>query len=73
MKIPKKGAIYSINEGNANLWNEPISKYIYSKKFPSQNEKPYSLRYVGSMVSDVHRTLLYGGVFLYPEDKKVYF
>ena len=33
--------------------------------------KPYSLRYVGSMVADVHRTLLYGGVFMYPADKKV--
>jgi fructose-1,6-bisphosphatase len=34
------------------------------------NGKPYSLRYVGSMVADVHRTLLYGGIFMYPADKK---
>ena len=72
MKIPKKGVIYSINEGNAAVWDEPITKYIQEKKFPTkEGKKPYSLRYVGSMVADVHRTILYGGIFLYPGDKKV--
>jgi len=70
IKIPTRGAIYSINEGNANAWEEPITKYIHSKKFPEKGQKAYSLRYIGSMVADVHRTLLYGGIFLYPADKK---
>lgn len=70
IKIPKRGVIYSINEGNAGAWEEPITKYIHSKKFPGPGEKGYSLRYIGSMVADVHRTLLYGGIFLYPADKK---
>jgi len=69
IKIPKRGKIYSINEGNARHWDEPITKYIESKKFPPEGKSAYSLRYIGSMVADVHRTLLYGGIFLYPADK----
>jgi len=68
--IPDSGAIYSINEGNAQHWHQPITDYVQSKKFPAEGEKAHALRYVGSMVADVHRTLLYGGVFLYPSDKK---
>jgi hypothetical protein len=49
--------------------NRPVTKYLESIKYPS-NGKPYSARYIGSMVADVHRTLLYGGIFGYPEDKK---
>lgn len=69
IKIPKRGKIYSINEGNAGVWEEPITKYVHDKKFPAEGKKAYSLRYIGSMVADVHRTLLYGGIFLYPADK----
>lgn len=47
----------------------PVISYLESIKFPS-NGKPYSARYIGSMVADVHRTLLYGGIFGYPDDKK---
>ena len=43
--------------------------YLESIKYP-KNGKPYSARYIGSMVADVHRTLLYGGIFGYPDDKK---
>jgi fructose-1,6-bisphosphatase I len=70
IRIPERGAYYSINEGNASAWEEPITKYVHSKKFPEKGQKGYSLRYIGSMVADVHRTLLYGGIFLYPADKK---
>ena len=70
LKIPSRGNIYSINEGNACHWDEAITKYIHSKKFPTSGNS-YSLRYVGSMVADVHRTILYGCIFLYPGDKKV--
>jgi len=50
-------------------WTEPIKEYINAKKFPTSGN-PFSLRYIGSMVADVHRTILYGGIFLYPGDKK---
>lgn len=70
IKIPKKGKIYSVNEGNAKNWDVSTSKYVENCKFPKDGSSPKSLRYVGSMVADVHRTLLYGGVFLYPADKK---
>ncbi|GAA5875471.1 hypothetical protein JCM16303_000641 [Sporobolomyces ruberrimus] len=69
IRIPNRGKIYSFNEGNALFFHEPVTKYLDSIKFPS-NGKPYSARYIGSMVADVHRTLLYGGIFGYPEDKK---
>ncbi|XP_042459110.1 fructose-1,6-bisphosphatase, cytosolic-like isoform X2 [Zingiber officinale] len=68
--IPKKGKIYSVNEGNAKNWDRPTTKYVEKCKFPDDGSSPKSLRYVGSMVADVHRTLLYGGIFLYPSDKK---
>jgi fructose-1,6-bisphosphatase I len=69
MRIPARGAIYSINEGNATKWTKPCMEYIQSVKFPAEPRKPYSLRYIGSMVADVHRTIKYGGVFAYPADK----
>jgi len=63
---PKGGKkIFSCNEGNSLQWDAPIVKYVEDCK-----DSGYAARYVGSMVSDVHRTLLYGGVFLYPADKK---
>ncbi|CAN8302602.1 unnamed protein product [Cochlearia groenlandica] len=68
--IPKKGNIYSVNEGNAQNWDGPTTKYVENCKFPKDGSHAKSLRYVGSMVADVHRTLLYGGIFLYPADKK---
>jgi fructose-1,6-bisphosphatase I len=66
--IKSKNPIYSVNEGNSKFWDEKVAKYVNELKFPKEG-KPYSLRYVGSMVADVHRTLLYGGVFMYPADK----
>ncbi|KAJ9675583.1 hypothetical protein PVL29_024485 [Vitis rotundifolia] len=70
IKIPKKGKIYSVNEGNTKNWDAPTTKYVEQCKFPKDGSSPKSLRYIGSMVADVHRTLLYGGIFLYPADKK---
>ncbi|KAE8654376.1 Fructose-1,6-bisphosphatase, cytosolic [Hibiscus syriacus] len=71
IKVPKRGKIYSVNEGNAMNWDEPTTKFVEKCKFPADGSPPRSLRYIGSMVADVHRTLLYGGIFLYPADKKV--
>lgn len=59
---------FSINEGYETTWDTAIKEYIHSKKYP-ENGKPYSARYVGSMVADVHRTIKYGGIFLYPATK----
>ncbi|VDK65793.1 unnamed protein product [Gongylonema pulchrum] len=69
MKIPRKGNIYSVNEGYASKWSKGIQEYVHSRKFPPDDREPMNSRYVGSMVSDVHRTLLYGGIFMYPATK----
>jgi fructose-1,6-bisphosphatase I len=71
-KMGEKGAqkIYSINEGYAKYWDKATTEYVHSKKFPEGKEKPFANRYVGSMVADVHRTILYGGVFMYPATKE---
>lgn len=73
MRLPKQRAIYSVNEGNALYWEDNVKEYFNSLKFP-QGEggsgKPYSARYIGSMVADAYRTLLYGGLFAYPADKQ---
>lgn len=70
IKIPSRGKIYSVNEGNAKNWDPATTEYIESVKFPKDGKPSYSLRYIGSMVADVHRTLFYGGIFIYPADKK---
>jgi len=69
IKIPPRGKIYSFNEGNTMYFHPPVNAYLHSIKFPKTGS-PYSARYIGSMVADVHRTLLYGGIFGYPDDKK---
>jgi len=71
IRIPKKGKIYSMNEGNFSNWDPGMQKYIqYLKEQDKATGRPYSLRYIGTMVGDAHRTLLYGGIFAYPGDKK---
>jgi fructose-1,6-bisphosphatase I len=69
MIFPQDGGkrIYSANEGNSNKWDQPIQDAISVFK---SGEKPYTARYVGSMVADIHRTILYGGIYLYPADAK---
>ena len=72
MKIPTRGKpIYSINEANRWQWNEPLRNYVTAiQKGDGQTGKQYTARYLGSMVGDIHRTLLYGGLFGYPGDTK---
>lgn len=65
MKVPSRGKIYSINEGYSSTWEPAVKEYVESKKNPATG-KPYGARYVGSMVADVHRTVKYGGIFIYP-------
>ncbi len=71
IETPKRSKIYSVNEGNFAKWDERLKKYINELKVkdPSRN-RPYSSRYVGSLVADFHRNLLYGGIFMYPADEK---
>jgi fructose-1,6-bisphosphatase I len=72
MKLPKNPQrIYSVNEGNYARWSDGQKKLIdHWKGLDGSNQKPFSSRYIGSLVADVHRTLLYGGVFMYPGDTK---
>lgn len=71
IRVPEQGDIYSVNEGNYTYWESGIQKYIdYLKSRENHLKKPFSLRYIGSMVADLHRTLLYGGIFMYPPDSK---
>jgi len=71
IQIPESCSIYSMNEAKSWNWDEPMQKVHDGwKKGTGLSAKEYSSRYIGSMVGDVHRTLLYGGVFGYPADKK---
>lgn len=71
MKMPKTRGIYSVNEGNSLYWTAACKEYFESIKYPNDpNAKPYSARYIGSMVADAYRTLCYGGIFAYPADTK---
>lgn len=66
IKIPEKGKIYSINESNDKKWiDKGLKEYVESLK-----DEGYTSRYIGSMVADVHRTLIKGGIFAYPADDK---
>ena len=67
MKCPEMGRIYSINYGNLNHYQEGVRKYTESCQGKNEsNGGPYTHRYIGSMVSDVHRNLIKGGIFMYP-------
>jgi fructose-1,6-bisphosphatase I len=68
---PDKGRIYSVNEGNYARWVDGVKRYVdYLKETDHQNGRPYSSRYVGSLVADFHRNLLYGGIYMYPGDTR---
>jgi fructose-1,6-bisphosphatase I len=71
IKTPKKSKIYSINEGNYLYWHPGLKKYIkWLQDEDEATNRPYSSRYIGSMVSDIHRNLLYGGIYMYPADSR---
>ena len=71
IQTPKKSKIYSINEGNYLYWHPGLKKYIkYLQEEDKATNRPYSGRYIGSMVADIHRNLLYGGIFMYPADSR---
>jgi fructose-1,6-bisphosphatase I len=67
IQCPPAGRIYSVNQGHEEGYSEPVRSFIRDCRQKSKcGEKPYSLRYTGSMVADLHRNLLKGGIFLYP-------
>lgn len=67
MRIPSSGKIYSINEGNYIKFPQGIKDYLkYCQEEDPATNRPYTSRYIGSMVADIHRNLLLGGVFIYP-------
>lgn len=71
IRMPQRGAIYAVNEGNYNKWDAAVRRYIdWLKAEEKADGRPYSLRYIGSLVADVHRTLMYGGIYCYPGDTK---
>jgi len=67
IKTPQRGKIYSINEGNYIKFPEGVKQYIkYCQEMDEETDRPFSSRYIGSLVADFHRNLLKGGIFLYP-------
>jgi len=71
IKCPKDGKIYSLNEGNILDFPEGVAAYInWCKQKDKETSRPYSARYIGSMVADLHRNLLKGGIFIYPPTAK---
>ncbi len=67
MKVPEDGVIYSINEGNYVHFPEGVKKYLkYAQVEDKETRRPYTSRYIGSMVGDIHRNLIKGGIYIYP-------
>src|SRR5665647_304256 len=67
IRCPENGKMYSVNHGNFFLYSEEVKKYIdICQRKNKFNGGPYTQRYIGSMVSDVHRNLIRGGIFMYP-------
>lgn len=67
MKIPEDGKIYSINEGNYVHFPDGVKKYLkYAQVEDKSSNRPYTSRYIGSMVADIHRNLIKGGIYMYP-------
>ncbi|HWK90205.1 MAG TPA: class 1 fructose-bisphosphatase, partial [Longimicrobium sp.] len=71
IRIPSPGQrIYSVNEGNYGRWSPEMQRLVDHLQGRDGNPGPFSARYIGSLVADFHRNLLYGGMFMYPADVK---
>lgn len=71
MQTPKAGTVYSINEGNYLHFPDGVKKYIkYCQEEDKTTNRPYSSRYIGSGVADIHRNLITGGIYIYPTTTK---
>jgi fructose-1,6-bisphosphatase I len=70
IRVPENGKIYSLNQGNTAKYSEGMRNYLnYCMEINKEEGRPYTHRYIGSMVADLHRTLVKGGIFIYPADK----
>ena len=68
LKIPENGKTYSVNESNYNQFSIAVKQYLqYCKEIDKDSNRPYSSRYIGSLVADFHRNMIQGGLFLYPD------
>ncbi|MBC8209393.1 MAG: class 1 fructose-bisphosphatase [Desulfobulbaceae bacterium] len=71
IRVPEESKYFSVNEGNYNYWKPEMRSYVdYLKTIDEASGRPYSARYIGSLVADFHRNLIVGGIFLYPCDSK---
>jgi fructose-1,6-bisphosphatase I len=71
VKIPEEGNIYSTDEGSYIYWDNALKTYVkYCQTYDPETKRPYKARYIGCMAADVHRTLLQGGIFMYPDSSK---
>ena len=70
MQFPVDGQIYSVNEGNYLDFPEGIKKYIKYCQSEEEEDRPYTSRYIGSLVSDFHRNMIKGGIYMYPKSTK---
>jgi len=69
--MPERGTIYSVNEAYTDYWDERTRKVVnYFKSAKNDRKKPYTARYIGTLVADFHRNLLYGGIYMYPADSQ---
>jgi fructose-1,6-bisphosphatase I len=71
IKTPKTGTMYSINEGNYNSWDDGLKRYVkWMQEEDAGSKRPYTTRYIGSFVSDFHRNLIKGGIYIYPANTR---
>lgn len=71
MRIPEQGYIYSVNEGYSRYWDKAAKEAVdWFHNTESQDGKPYSARYAGALVADFHRTMIRGGIYMYPAEKR---
>lgn len=71
VKIPDFGNIYSVDEGSYNFWEPGLKQYVkFCQEIDPETSRPYKARYIGCMAADVHRTLLQGGIFMYPDSTR---
>jgi fructose-1,6-bisphosphatase I len=70
IKLPSNGTFYAINESNEHRWSPAVRQVIQGYKTGNGSMKPKNMRWVASLVADIHRNLIAGGVFLYPGDSK---
>ena len=71
MQVPNDGKIYSVNEGNHAYFSPEVKAYIdYCKAIDIESNRPYTGRYIGSMIADLHRNFLKGGIYMYPATSK---